>query len=122
MANPNSFDSKSSLSVGGTDYTLYRIDKVAGHERLPFSLKVLLENLLRTEDGANVTRQQIEALGSWDANAEPNVEIQFTPARVVMQDFTGVPCIVDLATMREAVQPSPLIRTGRPNSAAYSTP
>ncbi|SDR67537.1 aconitate hydratase AcnA [Agrococcus carbonis] len=103
MANPNSFDSKSSLSVGGTDYTLYRIDKVAGHERLPFSLKVLLENLLRTEDGANVTRQQIEALGSWDANAEPNVEIQFTPARVVMQDFTGVPCIVDLATMREAV-------------------
>jgi aconitate hydratase len=103
MANPNSFDSKSSLSVGGTDYTLYRIDKVAGHERLPFSLKVLLENLLRTEDGANVTKQQIEALGSWDASAEPNVEIQFTPARVVLQDFTGVPCIVDLATMREAV-------------------
>ncbi|GEK81424.1 aconitate hydratase [Agrococcus baldri] len=103
MANPNSFDSKSSLSVGGTDYTLYRIDKVAGHERLPFSLKVLLENLLRTEDGANVTKEQIEALGSWDATAEPNVEIQFTPARVVMQDFTGVPCIVDLATMREAV-------------------
>ncbi|MCH1883023.1 aconitate hydratase AcnA [Agrococcus sp. ARC_14] len=103
MANPNSFDSKSSLSVGGTDYTLYRIDKVAGHERLPFSLKVLLENLLRTEDGANVTKQQIEALGSWDATAEPSVEIQFTPARVVLQDFTGVPCIVDLATMREAV-------------------
>ncbi|WP_413319789.1 aconitate hydratase [Agrococcus sp. 1P02AA] len=103
MANPNSFDSKSSLSVGDTEYTLYRIDKVAGHERLPFSLKVLLENLLRTEDGANVTKSQIEALGSWDASAEPNVEIQFTPARVVMQDFTGVPCIVDLATMREAV-------------------
>ena len=103
MANPNSFDSKSSLSVGGTDYTLYRIDKVAGHERLPFSLKVLLENLLRTEDGANVTKEQIEAIGSWDATAQPHVEIQFTPARVVLQDFTGVPCIVDLATMREAV-------------------
>ncbi|QUW19146.1 aconitate hydratase AcnA [Agrococcus sp. Marseille-Q4369] len=103
MANPNSFDSKASLSVGGTDYTFYRIDKVAGHERLPFSLKVLLENLLRTEDGKNVTSSQIEALGSWDASAEPNVEIQFSPARVVMQDFTGVPCIVDLATMREAV-------------------
>ena len=103
MANPNSFDSKSSLSVGGTDYTLYRIDKVAGHERLPFSLKVLLENLLRTEDGANVTKAQIEAIGSWDPSADPHVEIQFTPARVVLQDFTGVPCIVDLATMREAV-------------------
>ena len=80
MANPNSFDSKSSLSVGGTDYTLYRIDKVAGHERLPFSLKVLLENLLRTEDGANVTKAQIEAIGSWDPSADPHVEIQFTPA------------------------------------------
>jgi aconitate hydratase len=103
MANPNSFGSKSTLSVGGTDYTYYRVDQVPGHERLPFSLKVLLENLLRTEDGANVTRTQIEALGSWDAAAEPDVEIQFTPARVVLQDFTGVPCIVDLATMREAV-------------------
>ncbi|WP_306231152.1 aconitate hydratase AcnA [Agrococcus beijingensis] len=103
MANPNSFGSKNTLSVGGTDYTYYRIDTVAGHERLPFSLKVLLENLLRTEDGANVTKAQIEALGSWDAAAEPDVEIQFSPARVVLQDFTGVPCIVDLATMREAV-------------------
>ncbi len=99
----NSFESKSTLSVGGNDYQIYRIDKVAGHEKLPFSLKVLLENLLRTEDGANITADQIRALGSWDANAEPDTEIQFTPARVVMQDFTGVPCIVDLATMREAV-------------------
>ncbi|WAC65794.1 aconitate hydratase AcnA [Agrococcus sp. SL85] len=103
MANPNSFGSKSTLSVGGTDYTVYRIDTVEGHERLPFSLKVLLENLLRTEDGANVTREQIASLGSWVADSEPSTEIQFSPARVVMQDFTGVPCIVDLATMREAV-------------------
>jgi aconitate hydratase len=91
------------LTVGGTDYEIFRIDTVAGYEKLPFSLKILLENLLRTEDGANVTKAQIEALGGWDANAEPDTEIQFTPARVVMQDFTGVPCIVDLATMREAV-------------------
>jgi len=99
----DSFGAKSTLTVGGTDYEIYRIDTVAGYEKLPFSLKVLLENLLRTEDGANVTKSQIEALGNWDADAEPDTEIQFTPARVVMQDFTGVPCIVDLATMREAV-------------------
>ncbi|GGF29267.1 aconitate hydratase [Microbacterium sorbitolivorans] len=99
----NSFGAQSTLSVGGTDYEIYRIDAVEGYEKLPFSLKVLLENQLRTEDGANVTSEQITALGQWDANAEPNTEIQFTPARVVMQDFTGVPCIVDLATMREAV-------------------
>src|SRR3954447_22343525 len=100
----NSFGAKSTLTVGSTDYEIFRIDKVPGYEKLPFSLKVLLENLLRTEDGANVTKAQIEALGSWDAAAEPDTEIQFTPARVVMQDFTGVPCIVDLATMREAVE------------------
>jgi len=99
----NSFGSKDTLTVGSTDYEVFRIDQVPGYEKLPFSLKVLLENLLRTEDGANVTRAQIEALGSWDPSAEPDTEIQFTPARVVMQDFTGVPCIVDLATMREAV-------------------
>ncbi|WP_285631965.1 aconitate hydratase [Microbacterium arabinogalactanolyticum] len=99
----NSFGAKSTLTVGSTDYEIFRIDTVAGHEKLPFSLKVLLENQLRTEDGKNVTKAQIEALGSWDATAEPNTEIQFTPARVLMQDFTGVPCIVDLATMREAV-------------------
>ncbi|MFK4836793.1 aconitate hydratase AcnA [Microbacterium sp. ZW T2_14] len=103
MSTVDSFGAKSTLTVGSTDYEIFRIDKVAGYEKLPFSLKVLLENLLRTEDGANVTKEQIEALGSWDAAAEPNTEIQFTPARVVMQDFTGVPCIVDLATMREAV-------------------
>ncbi|SFS05068.1 aconitate hydratase [Microbacterium sp. cf046] len=104
MSTVDSFGAKSTLTVGSTDYEIFRLDAVAGYEKLPFSLKVLLENLLRTEDGANVTKAQIEALGSWDAAAEPDTEIQFTPARVVMQDFTGVPCIVDLATMREAVE------------------
>ncbi len=103
MSAVNSFDSMDTLDVGGTEYQVFRIDKVAGYEKLPFSLKVLLENLLRTEDGKNVTAEQIRALGSWQPTAEPDTEIQFTPARVVMQDFTGVPCIVDLATMREAV-------------------
>ena len=91
MSTVDSFGAKSTLTVGSTDYEIFRIDAVAGYEKLPFSLKVLLENLLRTEDGANVTKAQIEALGSWDAAAEPDTEIQFTPARVVMQDFTGVP-------------------------------
>ena len=81
-----------------------RSTRSTGHERLPYSLKILLENLLRTEDGANITADHIRALGSWDPSAEPSVEIQFTPARVLMQDFTGVPCVVDLATMREAVR------------------
>ncbi|HEX7833902.1 MAG TPA: aconitase family protein, partial [Pseudolysinimonas sp.] len=103
MSTVNSFDSRAELTVGGTTYEVYRIDKVPGYEKLPFSLKVLLENLLRTEDGANVTTDHIQALGSWQPAAEPDTEIQFTPARVIMQDFTGVPCIVDLATMREAV-------------------
>ncbi|GGA57780.1 aconitate hydratase A [Pseudoclavibacter endophyticus] len=103
MTAVNSFGAKDTLRVDGTEYEIYRIDKVEGYEDLPFSLKVLLENLLRTEDGANVTADHIRALGAWDPSAEPNTEIQFTPARVVMQDFTGVPCIVDLATMREAV-------------------
>ena len=103
MSTVDSFGAKSTLTVGSTDYEIFRIDTVAGHEKLPFSLKVLLENLLRTEDGANVTKEQIEALGSWVPTADPDTEIQFTPARGVMQDFTGVPCIVDLATMREAV-------------------
>ncbi|MFD1493544.1 MULTISPECIES: aconitate hydratase [Microbacterium] len=103
MSTVDSFGAKSTLTVGSTDYEIFRIDTVEGYEKLPFSLKVLLENLLRTEDGANVTAEQIRALGSWDAAAEPDTEIQFSPARVVMQDFTGVPCIVDLATMREAV-------------------
>jgi aconitate hydratase len=99
----NSFGSKANLNVSGVDYEIYRTDAVEGHETLPFSLKVLLENLLRTEDGANITQEQISSLGSWDETAEPSTEIQFTPARVVLQDFTGVPCIVDLATMREAI-------------------
>ena len=103
MSTINSFGSKDTLTVEGTGYEVFRIDAVPGHERLPFSLKVLLENLLRTEDGANVTKAQIEALGAWEPAAEPDTEIQFTPARVIMQDFTGVPCIVDLATMREAM-------------------
>ena len=99
----DSFKAKSTLEVGGKDYEIYRLDAVAGTENLPFSLKILAENLLRTEDGANVTSEQIKALAEWDPTAEPEHEIQFTPARVVMQDFTGVPCVVDLATMREAV-------------------
>ncbi|WP_415073327.1 aconitate hydratase AcnA [Microbacterium sp.] len=103
MSTVDSFGAKSTLTVGSTDHEIFRIDAVDGYRRLPFSLKVLLENLLRTEDGANVTKEQIQALGSWDPEADPDTEIQFTPARVVMQDFTGVPCIVDLATMREAV-------------------
>ena len=103
MSQVNSFGSKDILTVGSTDYEIFRVDRVPGYEKLPYSLKVLLENLLRTEDGANVTKSQIEALGSWVPTAEPDTEIQFTPARVIMQDFTGVPCIVDLATMREAV-------------------
>ena len=103
MSQVNSFGSRDTLTVGSTAYEIFRIDHVPGSEKLPYSLKVLLENLLRTEDGANVTRSQIEALGSWIPSAEPDTEIQFTPARVIMQDFTGVPCIVDLATMREAV-------------------
>src|SRR5690554_4404051 len=103
MSSINSFGSKDTLTVGSTDYEIFRLDAVPGSEKLPFSLKVLLENLLRTEDGKNVTKAQIESLGSWVPAAQPDTEIQFTPARVVMQDFTGVPCIVDLATMREAV-------------------
>ena len=103
MGSLNSFQAKDTLSVGDRQYEIFRTDAVEGHETLPFSLKVLLENLLRTEDGANITKEQIQALGSWDAAAEPSTEIQFTPARVVLQDFTGVPCIVDLATMREAI-------------------
>ncbi|WP_369963091.1 aconitate hydratase AcnA [Leifsonia sp. EB34] len=98
-----SFGAKSTLTVGSKDYTIFKIDTVDGYQKLPFSLKVLLENLLRTEDGANITADHIKALGGWDPEAEPDTEIQFTPARVIMQDFTGVPCIVDLATMREAV-------------------
>ena len=103
MTNVDSFGSKGVLNVGGNEYEIFRLNSVEGAKSLPFSLKVLLENLLRTEDGANITADHVRALAQWDANAEPSTEIQFTPARVIMQDFTGVPCIVDLATMREAV-------------------
>ncbi|WP_347347329.1 aconitate hydratase AcnA [Nigerium sp.] len=99
----NSFGAKGTLDVSGTEYEIFKLDSVEGSKNLPFSLKVLLENLLRNEDGANITADDIKALGSWDENAEPSKEIQYTPARVIMQDFTGVPCIVDLATMREAI-------------------
>ena len=103
MASANTFNAKDQLTVGEQSYEIYRIDAVEGSKNLPYSLKVLLENQLRTEDGANVTADHINALGSWDESADPSTEIQFTPARVIMQDFTGVPCVVDLATMREAV-------------------
>ena len=99
----NSFGAKKTLEVGGKSYDYFALDAVEGMEKLPYSLKVLGENLLRTEDGKNVTEDHIKALASWDPSADPSTEIQFTPARVLMQDFTGVPCVVDLATMREAV-------------------
>lgn len=99
----NSFGARDTLKVGDQSYQIYRLDAVPNTEKLPYSLKVLAENLLRNEDGANITKEHIEAIANWDPKAEPSIEIQFTPARVVMQDFTGVPCVVDLATMREAV-------------------
>ena len=102
MSKVDSFGAASSLDVAGSQYRIFRLDKALS-KQLPFSLKILLENLLRTEDGANVTRAHIEALANWDPSSDPDTEIQFTPARVIMQDFTGVPCVVDLATMREAV-------------------
>ncbi|MFE5804563.1 aconitate hydratase AcnA [Streptomyces sp. NPDC056491] len=104
VVSANSFDARSTLQVGDESYEIFKLDKVEGSARLPYSLKVLLENLLRTEDGANITAAHIRSLGSWDSQAQPSEEIQFTPARVIMQDFTGVPCVVDLATMREAVK------------------
>ncbi len=110
MASADSFGAKSTLDVDGKSYEIYRLEAVQvdgladdAVQSLPFSLKVLLENLLRTEDGANITADHIKALAGWDADADPSEEIQFTPARVIMQDFTGVPCVVDLATMREAM-------------------
>ncbi|MGB9250461.1 MAG: aconitate hydratase AcnA [Mycobacterium sp.] len=99
----NSFGARDTLKVGGDSYEIYRLDAVPGTEKLPYSLKVLAENLLRNEDGSNITKDHIQAIAQWDPKAEPSIEIQYTPARVVMQDFTGVPCIVDLATMREAI-------------------
>ena len=104
--NPNSYDAKATLAVAGRDYEIFRLDALQAKydiARLPFSLKVLLENLLRNEDGESIRAQDIEALAKWDANAEPAKEISFTPARVIMQDFTGVPAVVDLAAMRDAM-------------------
>ncbi|MFI2102181.1 aconitate hydratase AcnA [Isoptericola sp. NPDC019693] len=103
MSSVDTFGSKGTLEVGGKAYEIFRLSAVEGAERLPYSLKILAENLLRTEDGANITADHVRALASWDPDAQPDTEIQFTPARVIMQDFTGVPCVVDLATMREAV-------------------
>ncbi|MFI9387323.1 aconitate hydratase AcnA [Kutzneria sp. NPDC052558] len=102
-ASKDSFGARGTLTVGDASYEVFRLSAVDGAERLPYSLKILLENLLRTEDGANITADHVRALASWDPSADPDTEIQFTPARVIMQDFTGVPCVVDLATMREAV-------------------
>lgn len=103
MSSVDTFGSKGTLEVGENSYEIFRLSAVEGVERLPYSLKILAENLLRTEDGANITADHVRALASWDPDAQPDTEIQFTPARVIMQDFTGVPCVVDLATMREAV-------------------
>jgi aconitate hydratase len=100
----NSFGSRATLQVGDAAYEIYRLDAVPGADSLPFSLKILLENLLRTEDGHNVTREHVTTLAEWDAAAQPSTEIQFTPARVILQDLTGVPAVVDLATMREAMR------------------
>ena len=100
----DSFQAKSQLQVGGKSFEIFRVTALPGSERLPFSLKILLENLLRNEDGVTVTRADIEALAAWDPKAEPSREIQYRPARVLMQDFTGVPAVVDLAAMRDAMQ------------------
>ncbi|WP_372592828.1 aconitate hydratase AcnA [Actinotalea sp.] len=103
MSSVDTFGSKGVLEVGGRSYEIFRLAAVEGTARLPYSLKVLAENLLRTEDGADITADHVRAIAAWDPDAQPDTEIQFTPARVIMQDFTGVPCVVDLATMREAV-------------------
>ncbi len=100
----NSFGSRATLEAGGGTHEIYRLDAVPGSETLPYSLKVLLENLLRNEDGKNITKEHITALASWDPDAQPDTEIQFTPARVILQDLTGVPAVVDLAAMREAMR------------------
>src|SRR5712675_1815509 len=100
----NSFGSRAALQVAGERYEVYRLDAADGSDSLPFSLKILLENLLRNEDGANITAGHVNALAQWDPHKRPDTEIQFTPARVILQDLTGVPAVVDLAAMREAMQ------------------
>lgn len=120
-AHPDSFGAASELNVGDRSFTIYRLDalKRAGFavERLPYSLRILLENLLRTENGASVSRADIEALAGWQPNSPERTEIVFQPARVLLQDFTGVPAIVDLAAMRDA-----MVRLGgiRPRSTRYN--
>ncbi|NMW44709.1 aconitate hydratase AcnA [Mobiluncus curtisii] len=104
MASLNSLNARKTLQVGDNSYEIFSLDAVEGLKQLPYALRILGENLLRNEDGANITADQIKALAAWNPDAQPSTEIQFTPARVVMQDFTGVPCVVDLATMREAVK------------------
>ncbi|MHB1063191.1 MAG: aconitate hydratase [Georgenia sp.] len=103
MSSVDTFGARGTLDVAGKSYEIFRLAAVEGLDRLPYSLKILAENLLRTEDGVNITADHVRALAEWVPDSEPSTEIQFTPGRVVMQDFTGVPCIVDLATMREAV-------------------
>jgi aconitate hydratase len=104
VSTTDSFGAKDHLEVDGERYEIFRLDAVEGSDRLPFSLKVLLENLLRNEDGRTITADDVRALGDWDAASEPSTEIQYTPARVILQDFTGVPAVVDLAAMREAMR------------------
>src|ERR1700741_4403556 len=104
----NSFNSRSSLRVGNQEYEIYRIDALdkqgISTKHLPYSLRILLENLLRTEDGRNVSKEEIRALAAWNKNSKPEKEIAFTPSRVLLQDFTGVPAVVDLAAMRDAMK------------------
>src|ERR1700745_72265 len=100
----NSFGSRTTLGVAGTQYQIYRLDAAEGSDSLPYSLKILLENLLRNEDGVNITADHVRALANWDPGKEPDTEIQFTPARVILQDLTGVPAVVDLAAMREGMR------------------
>src|SRR6185436_6534989 len=106
MPSENSFGARDTLKVGDREFEIHRLDALQSKfdvARLPFSLKVLLENLLRNEDGVGIRAEDVEALATWDANAEPSKEIAFTPARVILQDFTGVPCVVDLAALRDAM-------------------
>ena len=107
MGNPDSFGARATLQVGGTTHEIFRLDALQSQfdvARLPYSLKILLENLLRNEDGEAVTRQDIENVATWVATDEPSKEIAYSPSRVLMQDFTGVPAIVDLAAMRDAME------------------
>src|SRR5437879_2202579 len=104
----NSFGTQSTLRIGGKEYEIFRLSKLdqqgISTRHLPYALRILLENLLRTEDGRNVTKEEIRALAAWNSQSKPNKEIAFTPSRVLLQDFTGVPCVVDLAAMRDAMK------------------